>query len=202
MSAIPQYTPETRKYSVAEYFELESQLTENLYEFRHGEIISRAGGTDTHNEISLNVAYLLRALSKKRGGKCKTYMNDVKLEVLRYKKYYYPDVFVTCSETDAISSTLKKEPTIVVEVLSNSTEQIDYHEKQLDYLAIPSLQYYMLVSQKKPTVEVYQRKNDFFSYKIYSQLDESIDLGEFGNLSLKDIFEGIDFPKEENEVIS
>lgn len=198
MSAIPQYTPETRKYSVAEYFELENQLTENLYEFRHGEIISRAGGTDTHNEIAGNMYIAFRKMAK--GGKCKTYMNDVKLEVLRYKKYYYPDVFVTCSETDAASSTLKKEPTIVVEVLSNSTEQIDYHEKQLDYLAIPSLQFYMLVSQKKPTVEVYQRKNDFFSYKIYSKLDESIDLGEFGNLSLKDIFEGIDFPKEENEV--
>jgi Uma2 family endonuclease len=199
MSAIPQYTEITqRKYSVAEYFSLEKELSESLYEFSNGEIISRAGGTDTHNEIAGNMYIAFRNAVK--GGKCKVYMNDVKLEVLRNKKYYYPDVFVTCSEADLESPNLKKEAKIVVEVLSDSTENNDRLQKQIDYLTMSSLDYYIRVSQKTASVEVYERKNDFFAYKIYTDLQAQINLGELGFLSLENIYENITLNPENTTV--
>jgi Uma2 family endonuclease len=193
MGAFPLYLQEKQRYTVAEYFELEKQLLEELYEFDEGKIICRAGGTDMHNEITLNVAFAFRLLSKKRGGNCKIYASDVKLEVLRNQKYYYPDVFVTCSKADAESPLLKKEAKIVVEVLSDSTESVDKKDKQTDYLQINSLEQYIRISQKSIFVEVYERKSDFFAYKIYTDLQQEIELANFGNISLQTIYENVKF---------
>ncbi len=178
MSALPIYNqPISRiRYKLADYLAMEQENAETLYEFNDGEIYSRVGRTDTHNEIALNLAFFFRQIAKEQGKPCRTYVSDVKLEVAKDRKYYYPDVFVTCSEADKDSALIKKEPTIIVEVLSNRTSYVDNHVKKIDYLALKSLQYYIQVHQDRAVVEVYERNNDFFMLKIIQGIDNTLTL--------------------------
>ncbi|MGC8808599.1 MAG: Uma2 family endonuclease, partial [Thiomonas sp.] len=69
------------------------------HEYLAGEVYAMAGASDAHVTISLNLASALRA--HLRGGPCRTYIADMKLEVDAASAYFYPDVFVTCDAADA-----------------------------------------------------------------------------------------------------
>jgi Uma2 family endonuclease len=193
MGAFPPYLQEKQRYTVAEYFNLENRHLEELYEFDEGRIICRAGRTYTRNEITLNVAFTFRQLARIKDDKFNIYASKVKLEVLLNQKYYYPDVFVTSSDADAVSSLLRKEAKIVVEVLSDSTENVDKKDRLTDYLQMNSLEQYIRISQKSVFVEVYERKSDFFAYKIYTDLKQEIELANFGGIFLQSIYQDVKF---------
>jgi Uma2 family endonuclease len=192
MGAFPLYLQEKKHYTVVEYFDLENRLREKLYEFDEGKIIRRAERTATHKEITLNVAFTFRQLARIKDDKFNIYASNVRLEVQQNQKYYYPDVFVTC-EADAKLPLLKKEAKIVVEVLSDSSESVDKKDRQTDYLQMNSLEQYIRISQKSVFVEVYERKSDFFAYKIYTDLKQEIELANFGGIFLQSIYESVKF---------
>lgn len=193
MGAFPLYLQEKQRYTVAEYFNLENRFLEELYEFDEGKIICKAKRTYTHNEIMLNVSFTFRQLARIKDNKFNIYASKVKLEVLLNQKYYYPDVFVTSSDADAVSSLLRKEAKIVVEVLSDSTESVDKKDRQTDYLQMNSLEQYIRINQKSVLVEVYERKSDFFTYKIYTDLKQEIELANFGAIFLQSIYQDVKF---------
>ena len=83
-------------------------------------------------------------------------------------------------------------PSLLIEVFSESSQRYNIQDKRLEYFKIPSLQYYLLVSQKHYGVEVYERSADFWKYTIYEGLDAKIELDTLGiSLSLAEIYEGI-----------
>ena len=93
------------------------------HEYVAGEVFAMAGATEEHATIALNFASLLRA--QVRGGPCRVYIADMKLRVDAADAFFCPDVFVTCDPRDASESLAKRHPSLICEVLSESTEAFD-----------------------------------------------------------------------------
>lgn len=142
--------------SVAEYLDGEP-LSDIRHEYVDGEIYAMAGAGEAHNLIAGNVFSKLRNLV--RGGPCRVFISDMKLHVATWNAFYYPDVMVICDPGD-VQSLYKQNPSLVVEVLSPSTESIDRREKMLAYRTLPSLREYLLIAQDRRHVELYRRAAD------------------------------------------
>jgi Uma2 family endonuclease len=159
MSAVAKASiePHARRYTWDEYEALERDSGER-HEFVDGLVYAMAGGTDNHNRISLNIAAHLHA--KLRGKSCEPFHLDMKLklELGLSIRGYYPDVMVICNPEDN-HRLHRKDPTVVIEVLSESTERIDRNEKLMAYQALPNLQAYVLASQASRALTVHRRAN-------------------------------------------
>lgn len=142
--------------SVQEYLEGE-QRSEIRHEYVGGQVFAMAGAGEKHNRISLNIAFHLRAAA--RGKDCGVFISDMKVRVAQGEAYYYPDVMATCDPNDS-ESLYKRLPCLIVEVLSPSTDAIDRREKLIAYRSLPSLRYYLLVSQDFRQVECHARDAD------------------------------------------
>jgi Uma2 family endonuclease len=114
-----------------------------------------SGGTTTHNRIALSIASHLR--TKLRSGPCKVFIENVKvrLEASREDIFYYPDVVVSCHPT-GVQRQCVLLPTLIVEVLSPSTETIDRREKKMNYLQVQTLEEYVLVAQERREVTLFR----------------------------------------------
>ena len=176
--------------NIEEYLELE-QTSQIRHEYVDGEVFAMAGASEEHNFITGNIYALLR--SHLRGTPCRTFASDMKIQVKVQKAniFYYPDVLVTCDPNDN-EKYFKTSPTLIIEVLSNSTKTIDKREKRLNYQNIESLQEYILVSQDEIKVEVYRKDNQGnWSMQTLGKGDElylnSIDL----TLTMAEIYEDV-----------
>lgn len=109
------------------------------HEYLDGQIYAMAGANESHNRISLNIAFQLRSAA--RGGRCGVFVSEMKLRIERNKAYYYPDVMLVCDEADA-HAYFKQQPCLIAEVLSPGTAAIDRREKLLAYQKIAGLRYY------------------------------------------------------------
>ena len=128
------------------------------HEFLRGEIVAMTGTTDRHNSISGNFYMLLR--QHLRGGPCKVFMSDVMVRVENADAGFYPDLMVTCAEADREERYAKREPVLLVEVLSESTAAYDLGEKFAAYRQLPSLREYVLVDPERPRVQVFRPGED------------------------------------------
>lgn len=133
------------------------QLSDIRHEFVDGQVYAMAGAGEPHNLIAGNVFAKLRNLV--RGGQCRVFISDMKLNVAEWNAFYYPDVMVVCDPADD-QPYFKQHPCLVVEVISPSTESTDRREKMLAYRTLPSLRNYVLISQDKRQVELYRRGDD------------------------------------------
>jgi Uma2 family endonuclease len=140
--------------SVADYLAGEKHASVR-HEFVNGRVFAMAGASRRHNTIKLNVS---GALNASLPPPCRVYDGDVKLQVnaIGDERYYYPDVFVTCEAGQDDYTCF--DAVLVVEVLSATTERADRYEKFRAYMAVPSLQEYVLVDQAGPVVEVFRRR--------------------------------------------
>jgi len=180
----------TKPYlSVRDYLDGEKDI-EIRHEYIYGEVYAMAGSSDRHNRISFNCA---KKIDEKLNpsGKSQVFMTDMKLQA-DAETFYYPDVFVACDKPDPY---FRREPILVVEVLSPSTENIDKREKLKVYRQISSLQEYLIVSQDKMQVEVHRRQNDSeWTKEMFTETEEVIELPSVeANISLAEIYRGVDF---------
>jgi len=128
-----------------------------------------AGGSLDHNTISLNLCAILRSLL--RGSSCRVYNSDIKVRVSK-KRYYHPDVTVSCDPEDRGKKDTVQSPRIVFEVLSPSTEMTDRTRKLNDYLAYPTIEEYILVNTNSPKMEVYRKEREKWVYSVFNAQDE------------------------------
>lgn len=141
-------------FSADEFLDWEAGQSEK-HEFIAGAVFAMAGASDAHVTISGNVFAALR--SHLRGKPCRVYIADMKLEVAQTNAFFYPDVFVTCSAADAALSDRKREPALIVEVLSPSTAAFDRGLKFAHYRTLPSLMEYVLIDTERESVEAFRR---------------------------------------------
>lgn len=147
--------------SVAEYLEGESH-SQVKHEYVRGRVYAMVGASKAHNRIALNIGYTLdRHL---RGGPCSVFVSDVKVRIGEI--FYYPDVSVTCSPADT-EPFFNSEPSLIVEVLSATTEAVDRLDKRLAYQSLPSLREYVLVSQDRRQVELYRRQAQGWDLEVF-----------------------------------
>jgi Uma2 family endonuclease len=143
--------------TAAEYLAWEREQPER-HHFLHGEIFAMAGGSARHN--ALGAAVIVELGVAFRGGPCRPLTSDQRVALRQGEHYVYPDVTVVCGGPDFAQGTKDTlvNPTVVVEVLSKSTEAYDRGAKWDDYRQIPSLTDYLLVSQSAPRIEHFQRR--------------------------------------------
>jgi Uma2 family endonuclease len=134
--------------------------SDTKHEFLDGEIFAMAGGTPEHARLSSRVVGAL--LAQLRGRPCEAFSSDLRLRVLATGLATYPDVSVVCGrfEQDPEDANTLINPVVLVEVLSDSSEAYDRGEKFAHYRRIPSLREYVLVSQRRPRIEVFRRNED------------------------------------------
>lgn len=148
-----------KPYTAEEYLALERQA-QYKSEYCAGEIFAIAGASKWHNLIVANVIGELR--SQLKGRPCTTYPSDMRVKISPTGLYTYPDVTVVCGEArfeDTRQDTLLN-PTLIVEVLSESTEAYDRGGKFAHYRKLPTLLEYVLITQTKPHIEHYIRQPD------------------------------------------
>ncbi len=155
--------PKSTRLNAEDYLEME--LTSPIkHEYVAGEIFAMTGTSDSHNIISLNLAFILR--EHLRGTPCRVFMSDLKLKVDTADAYFYPDLMITC-ET-APDSHFREKPKLIIEVLSDSTAKYDQDGKRRMYQTLESLQEYVLVAQSCMDVRVYRRTTDGWEMTIYT----------------------------------
>jgi Uma2 family endonuclease len=141
--------------SVADYLAFE-ETSDVRHEYIGGEIYAMSGASTAHNTIAGNIFAALR--DKLRGGPCRIFIENVKLrlEASREDIFYYPDVVVSCHPT-GVQPQFVILPTLLVEVLSPSTETTDRREKKMNYLQVQTLEEYVLVAQDRREVTLFRR---------------------------------------------
>ena len=184
-------------FTFEEYLEYEEH-SEFRNEFYQGELFPMAGTSSTHNEIVQDVTFVLKRHFRPKG--YKVFSENVKLEVIRNQYYPYPDVMITCNRMDLSAKYVIKFPSLIVEVLSKSTESHDRGFKFVRYKKIPSLKYYVLISQTEVYVEVFTRIEgiDIWKYQSYDTLEGVVDFEELDfKLPIAEIYQNIIFEEEE-----
>jgi Uma2 family endonuclease len=145
-------------YTYAEYLGLEASSNVK-HEFLGGQIYAMAGGTPEHAALAAAAIGLL--FGQLRGGACRAYDSDLRVRTPSGLATY-PDVTVICGpserhETDPQAVT---NPTLIIEVLSRSTEEYDAGDKFEHYKSLATLRQYVLVSHRERSVEVWTRGDD------------------------------------------
>ena len=184
---------EKNTYTFEEYLALEETIGER-YEYYNGEVIAMAGATKSHNSIAFNMVSAFKNKFRSKG--CDVYQEGIKVAIECMHTYTYPDVVVSCDEDDKKDPYFIRNPFLIVEVLSTSTETNDRSVKLHNYRKIKSLRYYLLVSQETPMIEVFSRPegNVIFSYNLFEDFSDVLDFTDVDlQLVLKDVYEGIKF---------
>ena len=175
-----------------EYLAFERKAT-TKHEYLAGEIVAMSGASFDHNFITGDIFGELRA--QLRGGRCKVAASDMRVKVSKTGSYFYPDVVVFCGEPQAEDSTSDTllNPTLIIEVLSPSTEARDRGEKFWHYQQLASLQEYILVSQDQVRVEHHLREGAYWLRTEFRELDDVTALPSIKcELCLRDIYSGVD----------
>ena len=168
------------------------------HEYVDGELFAMTGASEPHILIVGNFGGELRLQFKSR--RCRVYTNDMRVRIAGKDRYNYPDIVAVCDPPileDQELDTLVN-PSLIVEVLSPSTEAYDRGAKFEDYRAIETLKEYVLVDQTKPLVEQFRRQSDGqWLFTSASGLEAFIDLPSVGcRISLAEIYDKVEFPRE------
>ena len=182
-----------RTISQAEYLQTE-RLAPTKSEYMAGQVRAMAGASQRHNTVTLNIASELRQLL--RGKVCRAFAIDMRVKVAEAQAYFYPDVVIVCGQPqfeDEQEDTLLN-PTVVIEVLSPSTEAFDRGEKFAAYQHIPTLREYLLVAQDRTHVEHFIRQPDGeWQRSEYTDLTQKVYLPSVEiDLPVGLIYEGVD----------
>jgi Uma2 family endonuclease len=145
-------------FTYADYLSLEA--SSNIkHEFLGGQIYAMAGGTPEHAALAAAAIGLLFA--QLRGGNCRAYDADLRVRTPSGLATY-PDITIICGHSERHEDDLQAvtNPTLIIEVLSRSTEDYDEGDKFEHYKTLASLKQYVLVSHRERSVEVWTREND------------------------------------------
>jgi Uma2 family endonuclease len=186
-----------RLYSPEEYLALE-RISPIKSEYYRGEIFAMAGASREHNLIAANLSRVIGNQLVDRP--CETYVSDMRVCIEATGLYTYPDVVVVCGQRrfqDGHVDTLLN-PTLLVEILSPSTEAYDRGTKFRHYRKIPSLREFVLISQDRMLVERYTRHEKSWVLSEFSLPDEVLRLESIDfQIPLDAIYARISFEEEQ-----
>jgi Uma2 family endonuclease len=178
-----------------QYLEIERKA-EFRSEYYQGEMFGMAGGSGRHTVISDNLVTQLN--NKLRGGPCRPYSQNMRVQISATGLYTYPDVVVACAGKrflDENEDTLLN-PALIIEILSDSTEAYDRGKKFAHYRTLESLQEYVLVSQDRVQVERFRRQpGGEWLLAAVSRLEDTVELDSVGcQIQLADIYQDVNLP--------
>jgi Uma2 family endonuclease len=184
-----------RRYTLEEYLELDRTSEERL-EFWDGEVFCMSGGSEEHDEIETNLLAFLKPRLRARD--CRVFSSNMRIKVPSAPPYRYADFSALCGEAqfvevggvDALTN-----PTLIVEVLSPSTETYDRVDKFTHYKSIPTFREYLLVAQHRPHVtHLFKQDDGTWIHSEANALDSTIKLTSLDcDLPLSEIYSGVSF---------
>ncbi len=187
-----------RKMHPAEYLAFERAQTDAKHEYLDGEITAMSGASLEHNLIAVNVLTALR--TQMRGRPCNVFSGDMRVKVSATGLYTYPDISALCGERQLEDDTFDTllNPSVIIEILSPSTEAYDRGVKFAHYQSIESLQVYALIAQDKRRIEIYRRQeSDNWLYSAVEGLDAKVSLDAIScELTAADVYEGVIEPED------
>jgi len=150
------FEPLPTRMTPEEYLAFE-RASDEKHEYIDGEIYAMAGAKESHVLIVTNLVASLAV--QLRGTPCRVYSTDMKVQVSP-TKYVYPDVVVTCEESQFSDETrdVLLNPALIIEVLSPSTQDYDRGQKFAHYRGLASLREYLTIAQDKIHVEQHVRQ--------------------------------------------
>jgi Uma2 family endonuclease len=181
-----------------EYLAFE-RASADKHEYWDGEVFAMAGASYVHNQLVMRVGNALANLTEE--GPCVVLPSDMKVRVpLRKGGYVYPDLSVVCGQPEFVddATDVIRNPKVVVEVLSDSTERFDRGEKFVGYRSLPSLADYLLVAQDQARVEHYTRGAD--GTWVLRELGPGMKVrltGIAGEIAIDDIYRKVSLPAQE-----
>jgi Uma2 family endonuclease len=190
---------EPRRYTVEEYLRIDSG-SEIRHEYVGGQVIDMAGGSDAHSKIIHNLHGVL--WTHLRGKPCEARDGNLRVRYGRKVRFGYPDALIFCGEPQfdpfAGGNTTLLNPRVLIEVLSETTEAYDRGRKFEYYRDIDSFEEYVLISQDRPSVEVWRRQpTGFWMMQPYQGTAANAALLTVGvELPLSELYFGVPFPPE------
>jgi len=183
-------------FSPDEYLAMERQA-ECKSEYHEGQIFAMTGASRGHNLIVWNIGSELGRQLKSHP--CEAYISDMRVKPATASNYFYPDVSVVCDQPafeDTYTDTLLN-PTVLMEVLSPSTEAYDRGAKFSHYRKIPSLKEYWLVAQDKPLIERFVRQSSDWVLTVFEGIEAVAASEAIGcSLALREVYDKVTFPAE------
>ena len=127
------------------------------HEFHHGEVFAMVGGRRSHGRVIMNLG---RRLSERLDGSpCQAFAESMKVQIAD-DTVLYPDIFVTCDQADLATEMIFRSPTLVIEVLSPTTQAYDRSQKFALYRRLATLKEYILVDPDTRRIEAFRRNAD------------------------------------------
>jgi Uma2 family endonuclease len=189
--------------TATEYLAIERQA-ETRSEYLDGEMFAMTGTSLSHNTIVGNLVG--GVWQQLKGGPCRICPNDLRVHIPVTGLYTYPDVVVICGEPKLEGEDFDTllNPTLIIEVLSPSTEAYDRGKKFEHYRTIDSLAEYVLVSQDEPRVEQYLRQDGgHWLFTAVGGLDSRITLPSIHcALSLAEVYDKVELSSEKGKAPS
>jgi Uma2 family endonuclease len=180
-----------------QYLEIEREA-ERKSEYWQGEMFAMAGAGESHNLLVMNIG--VQIYSQLRTRDCRTYSNDMRVCVSEAGLYTYPDIVVVCGVPqflDGRRDTLLN-PTLIVEVLSPSTEAYDRGRKFEHYQSIDSLKQYLLVATERVHADLFTRQpRGHWLLTAAGSIEDTIDLESIGcRITLRESYERVEFSSD------
>ncbi len=185
----------TQHYTLEEYFALEL-ASEEKYEFWNGEVFCMSGASLAHNQIAINIGTEARMQLRERG--CQVFPSDLRVKVPSYPPYRYPDLTALCGQPkiEKIGGLdMLVNPTLIVEVLSPSTEAFDRGDKFTYYKSIASFNEYLLIAQHRPHVSQFiKQDNGIWTFMEFNALTDKVQCASVPCvLALSEIYRDVTF---------
>jgi Uma2 family endonuclease len=160
------------------------------HEYHRGEVYAMVGARRVHACVVDN---LRREFGNRlKGTPCRVFGESAKLQI-GDDTVLYPDVFVTCDRADLATELIFRSPTLVVEVLSPSSQAYDRSAKFALYRRIATLAAYILVDPDTRRVEAF-RRNDRGEWVLHDMSEgDALEAASIGcRIALAEVFEGVE----------
>ncbi len=182
--------------SVAEYFDLLRRAHDVKYELIDGTVYAMSGAKPNHGVIETNLVGML--YGSLLGGDCAARTSNTAVTSPSHDSYFFPDVTVVCGDPIYVEDApigILTNPTVIVEVLSETTENTDRTTKFDHYRQIATLQDYVLVWQDEPRIDVFSRgESDTWLLTHATELEAAISLPSLSvTLALSEVYQRVTF---------
>ncbi|GAC1401805.1 MAG: Uma2 family endonuclease [Pyrinomonadaceae bacterium] len=187
------------RHTLEEYLELDAKSEERL-EYWNGEIFSMSGVSEGHDQIESNLNFHLRTKLTKQ--MCRVFLANMRIKVPSMPPYRYGDISALCGKAqfEKIGGVdVLTNPSLIIEVLSPSTEAYDRGDKFSQYKSIPSFNEYLLVAQHRPHVAQFVKQSDgVWLHREFNDLQDDVRIESLDcELRLSEIYQNVTFPPPE-----
>jgi Uma2 family endonuclease len=185
------YWDENRIYTFDEYFELEEKAPFKS-EFLNGKIRPMPNGTTNHAVICGSLFFYLKTAVKSSKINALAAFSELRIYIEPLDESTYPDCSITLGEPKYyLKDKAITNPTILFEVLSDSTGSYDRGEKFRKYKNLPSFREYVLIEQDQPAIDVlYKNEAGIWEMHSFVGLEDELQLRSIEvKIPLSDIYE-------------